>query len=99
MHTPRRRPGTDGRWAGNSVGELRCSGSTPWLWRYETDAVELGWAMKRRGELYEEKGETTKAAAAFAGLVKLWGRADPELQTVVAPVRQRAERNRALGAD
>ena len=21
--------------------------ATPWFWRYETDAVELGWAMKR----------------------------------------------------
>jgi hypothetical protein len=73
--------------------------STPWLWRYETDAVELGWAMKRLGELYEEKGETTKAAAALAGLVRLWGRADPELRTVVAQVRQRAERNRPVGAD
>jgi serine/threonine protein kinase/tetratricopeptide (TPR) repeat protein len=73
--------------------------STPWLWRYETDAIELGWAMKRLGELYEEKGETAKAAAAFAGLVKLWERADPELRPVVAQMRQRAERARPLGAD
>ena len=29
--------------------------ATPWFWRYETDAVELGWAMKRLAELYPQR--------------------------------------------
>ncbi|MFL5492751.1 MAG: protein kinase domain-containing protein [Gemmatimonadales bacterium] len=65
--------------------------ATPWLFRYEIDAIELGWTMKRLGELYEERGERDKAAAAFSGLSKLWGRADPELQAVVAQARRAAE--------
>lgn len=65
--------------------------ATPWLFRYEVDAVELGWAMKRVGELYEEKGEPAKAAAAYSRLSQLWERADPGLQAVAAQVRQRVE--------
>jgi hypothetical protein len=58
--------------------------STPWLWRYEPDAIELGWAMKRLVELYEEKGDTKNANAVRAKLIGLWRSADPELQAVVA---------------
>jgi serine/threonine protein kinase/tetratricopeptide (TPR) repeat protein len=65
--------------------------TTPWLWRYETDAVELGWATKRLGELYEDQGDRSRAAAAFARLARLWDRADPDLQGVVAEARRRAE--------
>jgi serine/threonine protein kinase/tetratricopeptide (TPR) repeat protein len=65
--------------------------ATPWLFRYEVDAVELGWAMKRLGELYEDQGDRSKAAAAFSKLALLWLRADPDLQGVVADARRRAE--------
>ncbi len=65
--------------------------ATPWLFRYEVDAVELGWALKRLGELYEDKGDRSKAAAAFSKLGLLWDRADPHLQGVVADARRRAE--------
>lgn len=57
--------------------------TTPWLFRYENDAVELGWTMKRLGELYEEQGDRDKAAANFSKLTRLWERADPELQPVL----------------
>ena len=63
--------------------------STPWLWRYEPDAAELGWAMKRLGELYDARGETGKASAVRTRLLQLWRRADPELQPVLADVRGR----------
>ena len=33
--------------------------TTPWLWRYEADAPELGWAMKRLAELSDARGELT----------------------------------------
>ena len=63
--------------------------TTPWLWRYEPDAPELGWAMKRLAELYDARGETAKAAAVRGRLLQLWRRADAELQPVVAEVRSR----------
>jgi len=66
--------------------------ATPWLWRYETDAVELGWAMKRLGELYEQRGETAKAAAVYSRLLRLWRRTDPELAAAMAEVRRRIAR-------
>jgi len=56
--------------------------TTPWLWRYETDAVELGWAMKRLAELYDARGDAVKATAMRGRLLQLWRRADPELQGV-----------------
>ena len=54
--------------------------TTPWFWRYETDAVELGWAMRRLAELYRARQEPAKAAAIRGRLLQLWRRADPELQ-------------------
>jgi serine/threonine protein kinase/tetratricopeptide (TPR) repeat protein len=62
--------------------------SSPWLWRYETDAVELGWIMKRLGELYEEKGVNAKAATAYSDLLQLWRHADRELEPVTIGVRR-----------
>jgi DNA-binding SARP family transcriptional activator/TolB-like protein/Tfp pilus assembly protein PilF len=56
--------------------------TTPWFWRYETDAVELGWAMKRLAELYSARGEVAKATAMRGRLLQLWRRADPEVQAV-----------------
>jgi hypothetical protein len=63
--------------------------TTPWLWRYEVDAPELGWAMKRLAELYDARGESEKAAAMRGRLLQLWRGADPELQPVLAQVRAR----------
>ncbi|PYP76128.1 MAG: hypothetical protein DMD35_19560 [Gemmatimonadetes bacterium] len=61
--------------------------TTPWFWRYETDALELGPALQRLAALYDASGERTKAANARARLVQLWRRADAELQPVVARAR------------
>ena len=57
--------------------------STPWFWRYEPDAVELGWAMMRLAELKAAQGDAAGAAAARARLERLWAKADPELRTAV----------------
>jgi DNA-binding SARP family transcriptional activator/TolB-like protein len=54
--------------------------TTPWFFRYETDAAELGWAMKRLAELYDARGEQAKATAMRGRLLQLWRRADPEVQ-------------------
>ena len=63
--------------------------TTPWLFRYETDAAELGWALRRLAELHDLRGETAKAAAVRARLVQLWRQADPELQPFVSDARRR----------
>jgi tetratricopeptide (TPR) repeat protein len=63
--------------------------STPWMWRYEPDAVELGWTLRRAGELHEDLGERDKAREAYTRLLALWEHADPPLQAVTADVRSR----------
>lgn len=64
--------------------------TTPWLWRYETDATELGLSLQRIAELNVEVGDREKATGAYQQLARLWQRADPELQAVVASARKRA---------
>jgi hypothetical protein len=65
--------------------------TTPWLWRYETDAIELGRIMKRIGELHELRNDRTNAVAAYAKLLRLWENADGEA------ARERNEVQRRLG--
>jgi tetratricopeptide (TPR) repeat protein len=62
---------------------------TPWKWRFESDATELGWTMLRLGELYEQRGDTGKATSVYTGLLQLWRQADGELEPSVAEVRRR----------
>jgi hypothetical protein len=61
--------------------------TTPWFWRYESDALELGPAFERLAALYEAAGEREKASGARSRLVQLWRRADAELQPAVARAR------------
>ena len=63
--------------------------TTPWLWRYETDATELGLALQKIADLYTEAGDREKVSAAYQQLVRLWQRADPQLQSTVAAARKR----------
>jgi DNA-binding SARP family transcriptional activator/Tfp pilus assembly protein PilF/TolB-like protein len=62
--------------------------TTPWFWRYETDALELGPVLERLAALYDASGEREKASGARARLVQLWRGADAELQPAVARARQ-----------
>jgi tetratricopeptide (TPR) repeat protein len=63
--------------------------STPWIWRYEPDAVELGWTLRRAAELHEQFGEREAVGVAYARLLDLWDRADPPLQPILADSRAR----------
>jgi tetratricopeptide (TPR) repeat protein len=56
------------------------------------DAGLLAFAHRRLGELYEARGDVPKAAAHYREFVKLWEKADPELQPRVAEVRRRLSR-------
>jgi eukaryotic-like serine/threonine-protein kinase len=64
---------------------------TPWQRRYETDAIELGFALKRLGELYQQQNDRAKAAAQYTALLQLWKGADAELEPLLADVRRRLE--------
>ena len=63
--------------------------TTPWIFRYEIDATELGPALRRLAELHDLRGERAKAAAVRGQLIQLWRRADPELQPIVVEARSR----------
>ncbi|HKU61065.1 MAG TPA: protein kinase [Gemmatimonadales bacterium] len=63
--------------------------STPWMWRYEPDAVELGWTLRRAAELHEQLGEREAARAAYTRLLSLWSGADASLQPLLADTRAR----------
>ena len=63
--------------------------ATPWLFRYEVDAFELGPALLRLVELYEARGDTERAQTTRNRLLALWRRADAELQPMLADVRTR----------
>ena len=63
--------------------------ATPWLFRYEVDASELGPMLNRLGQLHEARGDHLKAAEARTRLLALWRRADAELQPTLADIRTR----------
>jgi tRNA A-37 threonylcarbamoyl transferase component Bud32/tetratricopeptide (TPR) repeat protein len=70
--------------------------NTPYFERLNTDdPLGLAGAHKRLGELYEAKGDASRAIAHDEKFVELWRNADPELQPHVAEVKQRLARLQA----
>jgi serine/threonine-protein kinase len=57
--------------------------------RFDVDANDLPWVLKRSGELYESRGETAKAVERYRELVNLWRNADAPLQPLVSDLKQR----------
>ena len=53
------------------------------------DPSQLAGAHKRLGELYEAKGDRTRAITHYQTFVDLWKNADPELQPLVRQARER----------
>ncbi len=66
--------------------------TTPNLMRLLIDPFQLAPALKRSGELYEAKGDRTRAAARYQSFVDLWKDADADLQPGVRDVRSRLAR-------
>jgi tetratricopeptide (TPR) repeat protein len=64
--------------------------------RLRSDAAGLATALRRAGELAEQKGDRAKAREYYTQFLDLWARADADLQPVVRDVRGRLA---ALGAD
>ena len=56
-----------------------------------TDGVawNLPRALRRLGELYEEKGDRVRALDSYGKFVALWKDADPEFQSQVKDVKAR----------
>ncbi len=69
----------------------RYLGSAEALRGYE-DILGLAPTYRRLGELYEEKGNRTKAANYYQKFVDLWRNADPELQPQVTDVKKKLAR-------
>jgi tRNA A-37 threonylcarbamoyl transferase component Bud32/tetratricopeptide (TPR) repeat protein len=65
---------------------------TPYYGRQNFDGSQRPLIVRRLGELYESKGDTTNAARRYLEFVNLWDRADPRLQPKVAEVRRRLAR-------
>jgi serine/threonine-protein kinase len=57
--------------------------------RIFTDPYDLAPVLRRTGELYETRGDRTRAAATYQRFVDLWRNADPELQPQVVEVKRR----------
>src|SRR5204862_6708247 len=53
------------------------------------ESATLGPTYRRLGELYQERGDTTRARDYYTRFVELWKDADRELRTQVRDVRQR----------
>lgn len=70
----------------------------PWQRRFETDAIELGFATKRLGELYQQRNDRASAAAQYTALLQLWRGADAELEPLLADVRRRLEQTGVVTA-
>jgi tetratricopeptide (TPR) repeat protein len=65
---------------------------------YLSAPLLLPTSLRRLGELYEAKGDVTKAIEKYEEFVKLWQNADPELQPQVTEIRERVKRLRAAEA-
>ncbi|HEY0996709.1 MAG TPA: protein kinase [Gemmatimonadaceae bacterium] len=63
--------------------------ATTAMGRVGFDTWFLAPALKRLGELHEERGDAAKAASYYTRFLETWKRADPELQPKVAEVRAR----------
>ncbi|HEU4721071.1 MAG TPA: serine/threonine-protein kinase [Gemmatimonadaceae bacterium] len=78
--------------ADSAIANLERYLSTPSPGRVFLDRWLRAPAHKRLGELYEAKGDNAKAVSHYTAFVRLWERADPDMQPKVAEVRTRMER-------
>jgi len=62
---------------------------TPFVFRMFPDAIWLARTYYRLGELYEERGDRTKAAENYTKFVRLWQSADPELRAKLVDAKAR----------
>jgi len=73
--------------------------TTPGYTRALEESATLGPTYRRLGELYQERGDTTRARDYYTRFVELWKDADAELQPSVREVRQKLEHAKARRTD
>src|SRR5438034_696360 len=73
--------------------------NTPGYLRAFEEEATLGPTYRRLGELYEERGDTTRARDYYGRFVELWKDAEGELQPSVREVRQKLEHAKARRTD
>ena len=78
--------------ADSAIANLERFISIPSAGRAGLDRWLLAPTHKRLGELYEAKGDNARAVSHYTEFVRLWERADPDMQPKVAEVRVRLER-------
>jgi serine/threonine-protein kinase len=61
--------------------------STPYYWRYETDAVEMSRVLRHLAELRAANRDSVGAANARARLAELWRKADPQLRSTLGDAK------------
>lgn len=62
---------------------------TPFIHRFEPDAVHLATTLVRLGRLYERTNQPTRAIAAYQRLIDTWRQADAELAPQIDALRSR----------
>jgi len=65
--------------------------TTPQYFRLRNDAFFLASSLLRLGELYEERGDKSRALDYYSRFVELWKEADPELQPRVRAAKAKIE--------
>jgi len=65
--------------------------TTPWRARDRVDSWWLARAFERLGDMYEQRGDASKAVYYYGKFVELWQDADPELQPRVDAARRAIE--------
>jgi hypothetical protein len=78
--------------ADSAIVYIERSLTTPYLGRLGLDASQRAMAHRRLGELYESKNDAANAARHYREFVRLWERADAQLQPKVAEIRRRLAR-------
>lgn len=79
--------------SGDTVGAISAAEeyvSSPYIHRFEADAVELPSLLMHLADWYAARGEVANAGRTRARLLQLWKDADPTLGTRIADLRRRA---------
>ena len=69
---------------------------TPFPAKSSSESAVLAGIHKRLGELYEAKGDRSRAVSHYDAFLALWKNADPELQPKVEEVRRRVAKMKDL---
>ena len=73
----------------SALAAYQRAAATGSIWKPRGDALGLGPSLRRLGELYETRGDKTRALEAYTRFLDLWKDADPALQPAVTAVRGR----------